>query len=383
MNARGRRLVLREWWGSDVQQVDRPLCPRPSARADRGGRPPRRPARQRPPPTPVSARKRRRHRPRRASPRPWSGVATPWPASSRAAATPGLTSTSSPMASSTRRRASPPGRRGQGCPATPRLLAGKVNTTDPDSRPIPIGFGFVQGYNAQAAVSEQQIVLAAETTNTSTDFSQLDPMVTATLDELERAGIDQPPETVAADAGYWNEQHMDEVVANKHIPVLVAPDKGTRGTPKRWLSPGRASWMRSVLGSQHGQAVSKTQTDGRAVVRQHQAQQRRLPVPPTRQNGGAPRVAIADDDPQPHQASPPPARRRGGLNRPHTATAPPTTNTVTAAHSAPAPSPRAADTFERQPPSRARDHVATAATSPERLPARFALATPAWKQVLR
>jgi transposase len=134
----------------------------------------------------------------------------------------------------------------------PQLPAGKVNTTDPDSRPIPIGFGFVQGYNAQAAVNEQQIVLAAETTNISTDFSQLDPMVTATLDELGRAGIDQPPEAVAADAGYWNEQHIDEVVANKHIPVLVAPDKGTRGTPKRWLSSGRASWMRSVLSSEHG-----------------------------------------------------------------------------------------------------------------------------------
>jgi transposase len=134
----------------------------------------------------------------------------------------------------------------------PDVPAGKVNTTDPDSRPIPIGFGFVQGYNAQAAVNEQQIVLAAEITNISTDFSQLDPMVTATLNELERAGIDQPPEAVAADAGYWNEQHMDEVVANKHIPVLVAPDKGTRATPKRWLSSGRASWMRSVLGSEHG-----------------------------------------------------------------------------------------------------------------------------------
>jgi transposase len=134
----------------------------------------------------------------------------------------------------------------------PQLPAGKVNTTDPDSRPIPIGFGFVQGYNAQAAVNEQQIVLAAETTNISTDFSQLDPMVTATLDELRRAGIDQPPEAVAADAGYWNEQHMDEVVANKHIAVLVAPDKGTRAAPKRWLSSGRASWMRSVLGAEHG-----------------------------------------------------------------------------------------------------------------------------------
>jgi transposase len=134
----------------------------------------------------------------------------------------------------------------------PQLPAGKVNTTDPDARPIPIGFGFVQGYNAQAAVNEQQIVLAAETTNISTDFSQLYPMVTATLDELERAGIDQLPEAVAADAGYWNEQQMDEVVANKHIPVLVAPDKGTRATPKRWLTSGRASWMRTVLGSEHG-----------------------------------------------------------------------------------------------------------------------------------
>jgi len=135
----------------------------------------------------------------------------------------------------------------------PEVPAGKVNLTDPDSRPIPIGFGFVQGYNAQAAVNEQQIVLAAEITNVSTDFSQLDPMVTATLDELQRAGVSELPEAVAADAGYWNEQHMDEVVANKHIPVLVAPDKGTRGTPKRWLSSGRASWMRTVLGSEHGQ----------------------------------------------------------------------------------------------------------------------------------
>ena len=115
----------------------------------------------------------------------------------------------------------------------PDVPAGKLNITDPDSRSIPIGFGFVQGYNAQAAVNEQQIVLAAEITNSSTDFSQLDPMVTATLDELQRAGIDQLPQAVAADAGYWNEQHMDEVIANKHIPVLIPPDKGSRGTPVR------------------------------------------------------------------------------------------------------------------------------------------------------
>jgi transposase len=75
----------------------------------------------------------------------------------------------------------------------PELPAGKVNLTDPDSRSIPVGFGFVQGYNAQAAVNEQQIVVGAEITNNSTDFSQLDPMVTATLDELERGASNGYP----------------------------------------------------------------------------------------------------------------------------------------------------------------------------------------------
>jgi transposase len=134
----------------------------------------------------------------------------------------------------------------------PELPVGKVNVTDPDSRPIPVGFGFVQGYNAQAAVNEQHVVLAAEITNVSTDFSQLAPIVDAVLRELARAGIAQRPDAIAADAGYWNEQHMDEVVADKHIPVLIAPDKGSRDTPKRWLTSGRATWMRAVLGSEDG-----------------------------------------------------------------------------------------------------------------------------------
>jgi transposase len=134
----------------------------------------------------------------------------------------------------------------------PGVPQGKVNITDPDSRPIPTGFGFVQGYNAQAAVNEQHIVLAAEITNISTDFSQLAPVVDAVLAELERAGIPRRPEAIAADAGYWNEQQMDELVADRHIPVLVAPDKGSRETPKRWLNSGRATWMRAVLQLEDG-----------------------------------------------------------------------------------------------------------------------------------
>jgi transposase len=135
---------------------------------------------------------------------------------------------------------------------SPELPAGKVNVTDPDSKVMPDGLFFVQGYNAQAAVNEQQIVVAAEITNSSTDFSQLDPMVTATLTELEKAGVPQRPEVIVADAGYWNEQHMDEIVANKHVQVLVAPDKSSRGTPRKTWTGGRYDWMRAVLGSEEG-----------------------------------------------------------------------------------------------------------------------------------
>jgi hypothetical protein len=42
--------------------------------------------------------------------------------------------------------------------------AGKINVTDPDSRNVKTARGWVQGYNAQAVCTEQQIVIAAEET---------------------------------------------------------------------------------------------------------------------------------------------------------------------------------------------------------------------------
>ena len=61
-------------------------------------------------------------------------------------------------------------------PATP---AGKINVTDPDSRNVKTPRGWVQGYNAQAVCTEQQIVIAAEVTVDSPDFGHLEPMVSA------------------------------------------------------------------------------------------------------------------------------------------------------------------------------------------------------------
>jgi hypothetical protein len=61
--------------------------------------------------------------------------------------------------------------------------------------------GWVQGYNAQAAVNEHQIALAGEITTETIDFGRLRPMVNATVRELDRAGVSVRPSVVLADAG--------------------------------------------------------------------------------------------------------------------------------------------------------------------------------------
>ncbi|MGH3263712.1 MAG: transposase [Trebonia sp.] len=149
------------------------------------------------------------------------------------------------------------GRRPAGHPkpwVAPAFPEGVVSVTDPDTQRMKANHGYVQGYNAQAVVDEGQIVIAAEITNSPADFSQLDPMVCAALAELQQAGIGGRVEVALADAGYWNEQHIDEVVANKHIQVLIPPDSAGRSAPRPGWSGGRYAWMRTVLGA-HGKLL--------------------------------------------------------------------------------------------------------------------------------
>jgi transposase len=151
------------------------------------------------------------------------------------------------------------GRRFGGDPPSPYQLpdtpAGKINTSDPDSRLLKAaGIGYVQGYNAQAAVSEEQIVLAAEIAVDSPDFGHLEPMVDATASELERAGITDSPQVVVADAGYWHHEQMDSLAAGG-IQVLIPPDAGKRKSARPGWQGGRYEWMRRVLSTELGERL--------------------------------------------------------------------------------------------------------------------------------
>jgi transposase len=134
----------------------------------------------------------------------------------------------------------------------PETPAGKINTTDPDSRNVKTPRSYTQGYNAQAVVNEDQIVLAAEVSASSPDFGHLEPMVKATKRELQAIGVTETPAVAVADSGYWNEEQMDNVVANEHVQVLIPPDAGKRNTPRPGWHGGRYASMREVLATDYG-----------------------------------------------------------------------------------------------------------------------------------
>ena len=75
----------------------------------------------------------------------------------------------------------------------PSVPEGKINLTDPDSRNVKTPRGWVQGYNAQAVTTEDQIVIAAEVHVSSADFGQLEPMVAAARRELAQPASSRRP----------------------------------------------------------------------------------------------------------------------------------------------------------------------------------------------
>jgi transposase len=83
-----------------------------------------------------------------------------------------------------------------------------ANTTDPDSRLMKAPGGYLQGYNAQAVVTVDQVIVAAEVTNEGNDDAQFVPMVSATKANLRAAGVRGRVRTVLADAGYWSKDNL-------------------------------------------------------------------------------------------------------------------------------------------------------------------------------
>jgi len=140
--------------------------------------------------------------------------------------------------------------------------AGKIKLTDPDARTLKSPRGWVLGYNAQAVVTDAQIIVAAEVDTENIDRANLQPMVHTGCQELRAAGVDRAPEVVVADAGYWKTEAIEALVAHG-IQTLVAPDADRRNRPIPNRRGGLFDFMRRVLATDYG---SQPYTRRQAVI---------------------------------------------------------------------------------------------------------------------
>jgi Transposase DDE domain len=134
-----------------------------------------------------------------------------------------------------------------------------ANTTDPDSRFLRTRNGTMQGYNAQAVTTCQQLVVAAELTQDANDVQQLEPMLQATAATLADAGIAERPEVLLADSGYWSIANLTTIPDAPEL--LIWPSKTGRagkprkdGKPSESRSDGLRAAMFAKLTSQDGKA---------------------------------------------------------------------------------------------------------------------------------
>jgi Transposase DDE domain len=119
--------------------------------------------------------------------------------------------------------------------------------------------GSLQGYNAQAVTTCEQVIVAAELTQQATDLKQLQPMLDATAASLAAAGIAERPGTLLADAGYWTIANLTTIPGAPEL--LIPPAKhGRQGKPRK---DGRPSESRSD-GLRAAMAAKLASEDGKA-----------------------------------------------------------------------------------------------------------------------
>jgi len=129
------------------------------------------------------------------------------------------------------------------------------NFTDPDSRLMrdAESGGAIQAYNAQIAVDgAAQIIVAAAVTQQEMDRRQLVPMA-----EAARRALGTMPESVVADAGYWNYSQLLHPVF-EGATLIVPPGRANKDNRSLRADHPVGQGMREKLANAVGQQLYRT-----------------------------------------------------------------------------------------------------------------------------
>ena len=141
-------------------------------------------------------------------------------------------------------------------PAKDALEKAKLNTTDPDSRPLRHGSSSVQGYNAQVLAASGQVILAADLTQSPVDSTELEPMVAKAGEELRAAGVGEAIGTVLADGGYWSAAQI-AAIRERGTEVIVPTRNARRRAPRKLAAKQgpEAERIERMLATPEGKAL--------------------------------------------------------------------------------------------------------------------------------
>jgi transposase len=145
-----------------------------------------------------------------------------------------------------------------------------ANPSDPDSEIMKTRKGWVQGYNAQAVVTAEQIILAADVTTEANDVHQLTGMLDAAQANVEAViGEDAVLGAAVADAGYWSEANAAS--ETEECELFIATQKDHKQRADLRCAPAPRGRMPKAL-SARGRMERKLRTKrGRALYRQRGA----------------------------------------------------------------------------------------------------------------
>lgn len=154
----------------------------------------------------------------------------------------------------------------QGLKKLPKARQRQVSQTDPDSGFLRARDGWVLGYTADLAVSDDHFIVAARVTQNATDNASLLPMV----DEVERQ-CGQRPQKVTADAGFFSgaalrecsQRGIDLYVPDNNLRHEMRSGKPAGGIGRRTIRDPEHLRMREKLRSAAGR---KTYQRRQAVV---------------------------------------------------------------------------------------------------------------------
>ena len=113
-------------------------------------------------------------------------------------------------------------------PETGPKASDQINLTDEESRIMPSHEGFVQGYNSQAAVDvETMLIVATDVSQQTNDKQQVEPML-AELNKLPKS-LGQP-DALLADTGYFSADNV-KTCNKQSIEPLIAMGRDSHHLP--------------------------------------------------------------------------------------------------------------------------------------------------------